>query len=169
MASWIAEALDGLRLLGGFHPLRGAFILSFLFCVEATDGHVAENGAGIGGKILQAFGSQFAAATVEGIRQHDFKIGQLKVWIISPRLMHDVAADILLLQETFEGGDGAGRGAIAEKDRQRPEAFMEIRDGAIAAGDGVWRRACAQRVSACPCPFQQRENEFQRFWRVDVR
>ena len=53
MASWIAEALDGLRLLGGFHPLRGAFmLLFFLFCVETTDGHVAENGAGIGGEFL---------------------------------------------------------------------------------------------------------------------
>ena len=99
MASWIGEALDGLRLLGGFHPLRGAFMLLsvFLFCVEATDGHVAENGAGIGGKILQTFGSQFAAATVEGVRQHDFNIGQLEVRIVAPRLMHDVAANILLL------------------------------------------------------------------------
>ena len=43
----------GLRLLGGFHPLRGAFMLLFFhFCVEATDGHIAENGAGIGGEIL---------------------------------------------------------------------------------------------------------------------
>ena len=48
----LAKAV-GLRLLGGFHPLRGAFmLLFFLFCVEATDGHIAENGAGIGGEIL---------------------------------------------------------------------------------------------------------------------
>ena len=46
---------------------------------------------------------------------------------------------------------------------------MEICDGGVAAGDGVRRRAQTQCVGASPCPFQQRQNEFQRFRRVDVR
>ena len=59
---WLMDLCICFKLLAlGFRLLCWSV---FLFCVETADGHVAENGAGIGGEFLQAFGAELAAATV---------------------------------------------------------------------------------------------------------
>ena len=59
--------------------------------MEAASGHVAEDGAGVGGEELEALGAGGAAAAVEGVGEHDFEVGELEGGDVVPGVVVMVA------------------------------------------------------------------------------
>lgn len=89
---------------------------------EAAFGHVAEDGAGVGGEELESLGAGGAAAAVEGVGEHDFEVGELEGRDVAPGLGEVMSADVWGVEESFEDGDGLWRGASAEEVGDGPES-----------------------------------------------